>query len=215
VLDSMVHNKKCVICTRHFSLTGSYDNIQKHKCMMTYQGTSKSMEAEALVEMLQRPPETHKISFCTIISDDDSEGRAKVQHVTNGGKLLEKIEEPKFLADPSHCKRVFVRAIYTLASAPMKTSRVTKGFAGHLKYCYDACVKRNHHLSAEEPSEQVYNILEQICNRHDCCDGAWCYNIKAKEANKVFCAPKEHRINRETDEVTYLQLKKCLTSTPA
>jgi len=124
--------------------------------MMNYQGTSKSMEAEALVEMLQRPPETHKISFCTIISDDDSEGRAKVQHVTNGGKLLEKIEEPKFLADPSHCKRVFVRAIYTLASAPMKTSRVTKGFAGHLKYCYDACVKRNHHLSAEEPSEQVY-----------------------------------------------------------
>jgi hypothetical protein len=156
VLDSIIYNKKCVICTRHFSLTGSYDNVQKHKCMMNYQGTSKSMEAEALVEMLQRPPETHKISFCTIISDDDSEGRAKVQHVTNGGKLLEKIEEPKFLADPSHCKRVFVRAIYTLASAPMKTSRVTKGFAGHLKYCYDACVKRNHHLSAEEPSEQVY-----------------------------------------------------------
>ena len=96
MLDSMVHNKKCVICTRHFSLTGSYDNIQKHKCMMTYQGTPKSMEAEALVEILQRAPEAHKISICTIISDDNSNGRGKAQHVTNGGKLLENIEESNF-----------------------------------------------------------------------------------------------------------------------
>jgi hypothetical protein len=35
-------------------------------------------------------------------------------------KLLDVFEEPKFLANPSHQKRVFARAIYNLASAPKK-----------------------------------------------------------------------------------------------
>ncbi len=73
------------------------------------------------------------VSVCTIISDDDSNARAKAQHVSNGGQLTANTEEPTFLADPSHRKRVFARVIYTLASAPMKVSRVTKGLAAHLK----------------------------------------------------------------------------------
>jgi hypothetical protein len=130
------------------------------------------------------------------ISDDDSNGRAKAQHVSNGGKLPLHLEEPKFLADPSHRKRVFAHAIYNLASAPVKVSKVTKGLASHLKYCYGACVKRNHKLSAIELSEKVYNILRHIIGEHDGCDTAWCYDIKAKEENKVYNAPKEHRIDK-------------------
>jgi hypothetical protein len=208
VLDSVVYNKKCNTCDLHYSLVGSYDNVKKHHCMRNYQGTSKAMEAEGLVAMLQRAPKKNKISICTIISDDDSNGRAKARHINKGGKLLETVEEPEFLADPSHRKRVFARAIYNLASAPVKTSRVTKGLAGHLKYCYGACVKRNRHLKAEELSEKVANILEHVCNNHISCDAAWCYDVKAKEAGKVYSAPKDHRINKEIDKLTYLQLKK-------
>jgi hypothetical protein len=90
----------------------------------------------------------------------------------------------------------------------MKTSRVTKGLAGRLKYCYGACVKRNCNLSANELSSKVYNNLEHVCDNHDNCDVAWCYNIKAKKGNKVYVAPREHRINREKDEQTYLQSRK-------
>lgn len=90
--------------------------------MRNYEGTSKAMEAAALVEMLNRSPEKHNISICTIISDDDSNGRAKAQSVSNGGKLSAGIESPKFLADPLHWKRVFARAIYNLTAAPQKTS---------------------------------------------------------------------------------------------
>jgi hypothetical protein len=90
----------------------------------------------------------------------------------------------------------------------VKTSRFTKGLAGHLKYYYGACVKRNHHLTVEELSEKTKNILEHVCNNYKNCDAAWCYNVKAKEADKVCSVPKDHRKNKENDKVTYIQLKK-------
>jgi len=206
VLDSVVYNKKCGVCTAHYSRYSSYENVKKHNCVRNYEGTLKAMEATALVEMLARAPEKLNVSICTIVSDVDSNGRAKAQHVTNGGKFPVTIEEPTFLADPSHQKRVFARAIYKLASAPQKTSKVSKGLAGHLKYCYGACVKRNRHFPKEEFSLKVYNVLEHICRNHDNFDSAWCYNLKAKEKNEVYNAPPEHRI-KTTDQDTYLQLK--------
>jgi hypothetical protein len=91
-----------------------------------YEGTSKAMEAQALVELLERAPKQHNVSICTIISDVDSNGRAKAQFVSNGGQLRKAVEQPTFKADPSHRKRVFARAIYQLALAPKKTSKVKK-----------------------------------------------------------------------------------------
>ena len=156
------------------------------------EGTSKSMEAEALVQMLQRAPEKNNVSIYTIVSDDDSNGRAEAKHVRNGGKLTETVEEPSFLANPSQCKRVFARAIYNLANAPVKTSKVTKGLAGHLKNCYGACVKRNRHHTPEELSRRVTNILEHICGNHECCDESWCYDKKAAMLGKEVNPPKDH-----------------------
>jgi hypothetical protein len=184
--------------------------VKKHQCVKKYDGTSKAMEAQALVAMLETAAEKNNIPICTIVSDDDLNGRAKAQHVRNGGQLQTALEQPKFKADPSHCKRVLARAIYNLASAPKKTSRVTKGLATHLKYCYGACVKRNRHLTAEELSIKVYNILDHICDLHDNCDKAWCYNAKAKQMDKVYTTPKEHRIDKVKDPETYLQLNKNL-----
>ena len=50
------------------------------------------MEAQALVEMLVRAPEKHNVSIAVIVSDDDSNGRAKAKHVSNEGKLPTIIE---------------------------------------------------------------------------------------------------------------------------
>ena len=107
------------------------------------------MEASALTKMLIRLPEEKGVSICTIITDDDSNGRAKSRHVVNGGVLLIHVEEPAFRADPLDQKRVFARAIYNLSNLPTKKSAVTKGLASHLKYCYGVCVKRNRHRTAE------------------------------------------------------------------
>jgi len=65
--------------------------------------SSKSMEAAGLVKILTRMPEWG-VSVCTIISDDESNARAKAQHIRNGGQLTDNIKEPNFLADPSHRK---------------------------------------------------------------------------------------------------------------
>jgi hypothetical protein len=48
-----------------------------------YNGSSKSMEAAALVKMLVRVSEEKNISVFTIISDDDSNARAKARHESN------------------------------------------------------------------------------------------------------------------------------------
>jgi len=206
IMDSVVYVKKCATCTRHEACYGTVAGVKQHQCVRNYDGSSKSMEASALVKMLSRMPEEKGVSICCIISDDDSCGRARARHVTNGGQLTENVEEPTFLADPSHRKRVFARAIYNLANAPIKTSAVTKGLAGHIKNCYGACVKRNRHRSATELSEKVQNILEHICSNHTNCDEAWCYDKKAASLGKSLNPPKDHRINKK-DEKTYLQLK--------
>jgi hypothetical protein len=47
-------------------------------------------------------PEEKDVSICTIITDEDSNGRSKSRHANNGGVLPVDIEEASFCADPSH-----------------------------------------------------------------------------------------------------------------
>jgi ribosomal protein L37AE/L43A len=121
IMDSIVYNKRCTICNKHEQRrieTGQI--VKKHECMKNYDGTSKSMKAAALVSMLCHTPQEKGVSIKAIISDDDSNGRKKAQHIDRGGQLPTHVEEPNFFADPSHRKRVFARAIYNLANASMK-----------------------------------------------------------------------------------------------
>ena len=141
MLDSTVFSKHCAKCTKQ-NLLRKGPVEKKHNCVKNYEGTSKSMEAAGLVQLLKRAPEKNFVSICGIISDDDSSGRAKAKHVSYGGQLPNEVEEPRFMANPSHHKRVFARLIYNLALAPVKVNKVNKGLAAHLKYCYGVCVKR-------------------------------------------------------------------------
>jgi len=79
------------MCTKHLARTDTYQDVKNHRCVKNYEGTSKA-------------PEKYNVSICTIISDGDSNGFLKVQHIRNGGRLTQAFEEPSFLADPSHCK---------------------------------------------------------------------------------------------------------------
>jgi hypothetical protein len=113
----------------------------------------------------------------------------KAQHIANSGQLPPHVEELCFMADPSHQKRVFARSIYNLANASMKVSGVTKGLASHIKYCYGACVKHYHHMSTEELSEKVWNVLEHISGNHKGCCEAFCYDKKAQKLNVPYLPP--------------------------
>jgi hypothetical protein len=52
VLDSVVFNKKCRVCTKHEQRTGTNASVREHVCIKKFVGSSKSMEATALVKML-------------------------------------------------------------------------------------------------------------------------------------------------------------------
>jgi len=54
---------------------------------------------------------------------------------------------------------------------------------------------------------KVYNVLDHICNIHDNCDVAWCYDLKARERNQVYVPPAENQIDKNTDNKIYIQLK--------
>ncbi len=149
------------------------------------------MKASLLVKMLICMPVEKGASIRTIISNDDSKGRTKVQHIDNVGLLPQNIEEPSFLAHPSYLKRVFARAIYNLADAPVKVSKVSKGLAAHSKN-YGACVKWYRHLSATELLEMVYNIIEHICGYHNYCNKSCCYDKKAIRSDVSFKSPVDH-----------------------
>jgi hypothetical protein len=201
VLDSTVFNKKCAKCTNR------KDKACQHNCLKNFEGSSKSMEAAALTQMLKRIPEEKGVSICTIVTDDDSNGREKSCHESNGGILPDHVEEPVFRADPSHHKRVFAWPIYNLSSMPKKKSAVTKGLAAHIKYCYGACVKRNRHKTADELSKKVHNILNHIYGIHDHCDTAWCYDKKAMQNNLPYNPPGDHHLDKTKYPEKYEQLK--------
>jgi ribosomal protein L37AE/L43A len=202
IMDSIVYNKRCTICNKHKQRrieTGQI--VKKHECMKNYDGTSKSMKAAALVSMLCHTPQEKGVSIKAIISDDDSNGRKKAQHIDRGGQLPTHVEEPKFFADPSHRKRVFARAIYNLANASMKVSRVTKGLASHIKFCYGACIKWYWHLPADELSAKAWNVLEHISGKHEGCCESFCYDKKVQMLNVPYRPPADHRICAESDVI--------------
>jgi hypothetical protein len=84
------------------------------------------MEASALTKMLIRMSEEEGVSICTIITDNDYNGRSKSCHVENGGVLPLNVEEPAFHSDPSHHKCIVAKAIYNLSNLPMKKKRSNK-----------------------------------------------------------------------------------------
>jgi hypothetical protein len=62
-----------------------------------YDGSSKLMEATGLVTLLSRMPEEKGASVCILISDDDSNARARAQHACDGGVLPDHVNLPSFL----------------------------------------------------------------------------------------------------------------------
>jgi hypothetical protein len=54
--------------------------------------------------MLIRAPEKYGVSICTIISDNNSNGRAKVRQITNGGLLPAAVDEGSIPLEKGVCQ---------------------------------------------------------------------------------------------------------------
>jgi hypothetical protein len=70
-------SKFCRICSYHMTrkhLTN--DQVPEHECTVNHEGSSGSMEADALIEMTEELHDSRFTSLASVITDDDSKMKA-------------------------------------------------------------------------------------------------------------------------------------------
>ena len=108
-LDHLV-NKRVELMEEHNEeevekLTFQINELEKHSCLKNFDGPSKSMETDAIVQLILHAPEKMKAYVRTICMDDDTITRSHVKPdlgpKTKGCLPLE-LSGIKIVADPSH-----------------------------------------------------------------------------------------------------------------
>ena len=131
-----------------------------HICTKNNHRSSKSMEVDAIYDLIVNLWDNKRVGICCIVSDDDTTMRAYLKHSwrekimtkkmskdkwprmskgrkkEDNGRLPLRIPEPEFLADPSHRKKSFGRHVYALATLPNTRSLVNKAIAQKLQQAY-------------------------------------------------------------------------------
>ena len=129
--------KKCKTWYRHHEAD---EAVPEHECVSNFDGTSGSMEPEAMLEMYKNLYEKHQTIVGAIVTDDDSSIKAKlkwsnedhkknnnvteVPKITNRagnvvprpdkGSIPAHMPEPQFLADPNHRRKTLANELYAL-----------------------------------------------------------------------------------------------------
>ena len=162
-------------------------NVDEHKCVKNYDGSSKGMEAHACRIMLEKFYNNNK-GVCYIgalVSDDDSSMKAHCQHKSNINKkgcLNEHVPVPKWYADPTHRCKVVAKQFFQLATAAKSVSFVTKTDALRMKMYYGWFIKQNRDKDIKWMLEHIMAPLEHLFNDHHLCDSNWC-PVKRREDN--------------------------------
>ena len=130
VIAAKVTSKKCSVCAR---LEKDEAFLKPHRCPLNHEGSSKAMESQAALEIVQEIYNENKgmVFVKSICSDDDSTLRAVLKHPRNNrkGRLPDHIPQPKFQADPTHRTKTVAAKIYALVNKSKKQSTCTNGDA--------------------------------------------------------------------------------------
>ena len=102
------------------------EEAEEHECPKNFEGSSKSMEASAILNMVKDAFYNIFFIIYVIVSDDDSTMRAVLNNPSKGaqgqvlksskGKLHTDIPDPSFLADTSHRVKVFAKHIFSIVN---------------------------------------------------------------------------------------------------
>ena len=186
---------------------------KQHECPRNHDGSSKSMETEAIFRMVKDACYQKNYTIATIISDDDSTMKANLRHSlkekvsaglmeknewpktkkgnlkTDNGRLPLDILEPAFLADFNHRVKTVGKRFYELAKASKKKSDVDTGLARRMKLNWGTMMKQVRHMNWEKNKKEIEEKLsapvEHIFGNHKFC-GKWCYALKAEQEGKKY-----------------------------
>ena len=150
--------KRCALCDSRKRRNKELQ--QDHDCSANYEGSSKGMEAPLLISLLTKLHDERNVKVETIVSDDDSTMRARCRHsyaekiaagllqerprdakgnlLKDRGLLPLRVQELKFLADPSHRTKVAGKAVYGVCTMKRSETEGTKCDAMRLKRNFGA-----------------------------------------------------------------------------
>jgi len=132
--------KSCKKCKSWFRHHAQDEEVPQHECVTNFEGSSGSMEPEAMLEMYKTLCDKYQTIVGTIVTDDDSSIKAKLKwsnqdHMKNNntteiptitnrvGKVVPRpdkggipshMPEPGFLADPNHRRKTLANELYAL-----------------------------------------------------------------------------------------------------
>ena len=134
IVDKYIYINQCHVCDKLKQMESKVDDssagndlhqlkqnierLRKHKCTKNFEGSSKSMESFAIVQLLKNAPEKLKVYVRKIVLDDDTTTPSHIQEDTgpqSKGCLPAHLAGVTILADPSHRRRTVSNRLYTLA----------------------------------------------------------------------------------------------------
>ena len=231
IMNHRCLSKCCSIC--YYADTNKVEP-PTHECPKNHDGSSKSMETEAIFRMVLQARYEQGYTIGTIISDDDSSMKANLKHSlkakmsaglmelkdwpttkagnkkADNGRLPLDIVEPKFLADFNHRVKTVGKRFYELAGKSKRDSEVDNGLARRMKLNWSTMMKQVRYMkwdSQQEEIKQKMNApIEHLFGNHKNC-GSWCYFLKAEREGKKYAPANNLPIYcKKVNNKTYQQL---------
>ena len=95
------------------------DKLEGHTCTKNFDGSSKSMESDTIVQLVRTAPDKLKAYVIKVVLDDYTTTPAHLKEdtgPTSKGRLPSHLAGFTILADPSHRRRTVSNHLYALAN---------------------------------------------------------------------------------------------------
>ncbi|XP_062579139.1 uncharacterized protein LOC134241063 [Saccostrea cucullata] len=159
VLSYSLRSKNCRVCSVAESTN---KNPAAHECSKNWEGSSKAMEADMVIEMVQDLQKSKGITIDGIIGDEDSTTIARLKAYVNA--------DIKKLSDKNHLKKLFTNSLFTLKK---KHSSLTLSVIKYIQKCFSYSIAQGKG-NASQIKEDLSSIPLHIFGDHQHCSSRWC-----------------------------------------
>ncbi|XP_063448459.1 uncharacterized protein LOC134727990 [Mytilus trossulus] len=158
IINYSVRSKECRVCSRAESRN---ESPRKHACYRNWEGSSKGMEADMVIEMV-KDVQSKGCTVAALVGDEDSTTIGRVR--ANISNSIEKI------SDRNHLKKILGNSLYSLKkNHPVLTVKIIK----YLQSCFNYIIAQG-----EGNPEQIAKDLNALSKHpfgdHQCCSSRGC-----------------------------------------
>ena len=192
IIGMFLYSKACRKCD---SAEKRVEEAKEYECPYKFEGSSKNIEASAILKMVEDAFYNIFSILDVIVSDDDIIMWVVPKHPlinvwgqvmkTSKGKLDEEIPEPSFIADPSHRVKVVAKHIFFIVNeSRAQQCGCTKVDTLWINKYWGYMIKNNRDKTIEELIEASKVPLEHMFNSHDNCSAEWCFETRQEHQKK-------------------------------